>query len=429
MAAAVELARAGQKVVVFEAAKELGGRARLVRAHTHAIDNGQHILLGAYAQTLELLRVVHGDECEARLLLRRPLHLEQPGCFRFSAPRLPAPFHLAVALARARGLTLSARIATVAFMHRLQRGGYRCAASLTAGDLLAGQPEAAVRLLWNPLCLAALNTPVNRASAQIFLNVLQAAFANNARDSDLLLPIVDLSTLFPQAAADWLRARGSEVGTGQRASHVMLSPSGVRLQVGGVERDFGAAIIAVGPHQYSRLFAPAYVQDRGAIGDVLSKLAHFAYEPISTVYLRYRRALSLPQAMLKLDDAPGQWVFDRGQLGGLQGLAAVVISTGLAPDMRQHLELTRAVAAQLARFWPGLPTPEWTQVITEQRASYACVPALDRPSPGRLADGLYLAGDYTDPEFPATLEAATRSGVRAARAALMEHAMPAVPPT
>jgi squalene-associated FAD-dependent desaturase len=419
MAAAVELVRGGRRVVVFESARELGGRARRVRAHDHVLDNGQHLLLGAYAQTLALLNTVHGAGSESKFLQRRPLHLEQLNAFRFAAPRLPAPVHLAIALACAKGLDWRARLTTVAFMQRLRRDRFRCAASMSTAELLQDQPESAVRLLWTPLCLAALNTPVEAASAQIFLNVLRAAFDNRSSDSDLLLPIVDLSALFPQAAADWLASRGSEVRTQQRVSQVSIESDGVRVLASNLDMLFERALIAVGPHQFASLFGAAAPVD--AIGSTMAKLARFAYEPISTVYLRYPRALSLPQPMLKLDNDPGQWIFDRGQLGGEAGLAAVVISTDVPASLRDHSALTQAIEKQLARSWPTLGLPMWTQVITEQRASYACVAELDRPAAGRLAPRLYLAGDYTDEEFPATLEAATRSGVRAAQAILREH--------
>jgi predicted NAD/FAD-dependent oxidoreductase len=125
--------------------------------------------------------------------------------------------------------------------------------------------------------------------------------------------------------------------------------------------------------------------------------------------------------MLKLDGDPGQWVFDRGQLGGPPGLAAVVISTDVVAARIEHDALERAIDAQLRRVVPQLPRPAWSQTIAERRATYACVAGLARPAPGALEKRLYLAGDYTDPEFPATLEAATRSGVAAARQILAAH--------
>lgn len=415
MAAAVTLVGAGRKVVVLETAKTLGGRARRVETHGHAIDNGQHILLGAYAQTLALLHTVHGDG-DARVLLRTRLHLEQPGSFRLSAPRLPAPLHLGLALLRARGLDLRARIATVDFVRRLKRQDFRCDPLLTVAGLLAGEPRSAVRLLWEPLCIAALNTPVAAASAQIYLNVLRAAFARTARDSDLLLPVVDLSTLFPEPAAAWLARHGSEVRMECRVDRVVPGETGVRIEARGADHAFAAAVIAVAPHQFSGLFGAD--APHGMLASAMADIARFAYEPICTVYLRFPRRLSLSRPLLKLDDAPGQWVFDREQLGGPSGLAAVVISTDLPGPKHDHASLAREVEAQLKRFWPDLPRPEWNQVITEQRATYACVAGLARPLSGTLGHNLYLAGDYTDAEFPGTIEAAVRSGVRAAQALL-----------
>ena len=153
----------------------------------------------------------------------------------------------------------------------------------------------------------------------------------------------------------------------------------------------------------------------------LDQVATFAYEPIRTTYLQYGRALGLPQPMLKLDNDPGQWLFDRGQFGGAPGLAAVVISTDVAAARIDHDSLAHAIDAQLRRRAPDLPPPVWSQTIAERRATYACTADLARPAPGPLERRLYLAGDYTDPEFPATLEAATRSGVAAARQLLAAH--------
>ena len=177
------------------------------------------------------------------------------------------------------------------------------------------------------------------------------------------------------------------------------------------EERFAAAIIAVGPHQLAHVLAPSASSPTTA---ALAQVATFAYEPIRTTYLQYGRPLGLPQPMLKLDGDPGQWIIDRGQLGGAPGLAAVVISTDVAAARIDHDALARAIDAQLRRRAPDLPMPAWSQTIAERRATYACVAGLARPESGPLEKRLYLAGDYTDAEFPSTLEAATRSGVAAA---------------
>ena len=110
LAAAIELVRAGAAVAIFEANRTPGGRARRVEYRGAPLDNGQHLLLGAYRETLALMREVGVPD---RALLRPPLALHFPGRFSMQAPRLPAPLHLAVALARAQGLSSEDRWAAM----------------------------------------------------------------------------------------------------------------------------------------------------------------------------------------------------------------------------------------------------------------------------------------------------------------------------
>jgi squalene-associated FAD-dependent desaturase len=412
-AAAVTLAEAGKQVTVFESASTLGGRARRVDFHSASVDNGAHILLGAYQHLLALLHRVHGQGAERELLLRRRLVVEQPGVFRLRAPTLPAPWHLVAALLTMRGVARGDRLASIAFARRVARSGFRCAADLSVDALLADQPPAVVRLLWEPLCLAALNTPIARASAQTFLNVLRYAFAHRRADCDLLLPRVDLSALFPEPAAGLVCHRGGEVRSGVAVTALTQRGDNIELTVGYATERFDAVVVAVGPHQLARLLGT--LDDTA---DTVQRIAGFAFEPITTAYLRYPVALRAPLPMLKLDGAPGQWLFDREALDGTRGLAAVVISTELQGERLTHPALATAIDAQLRRVMPHLPEPESSQVIAERRATYACTPALSRPGPGMLLPRVALAGDYTDSELPATLEAAVRSGVIAARALL-----------
>jgi squalene-associated FAD-dependent desaturase len=415
LAAAVTLAGAGRRVTIFESAPALGGRARRVDVDAVTIDNGQHILLGAYHQTLALLQIVHRTGAERDLVRRQRLYVEEPGGFCFRTPPLPAPWHALTALLTMRGVALADRLATVAFVQRLRRTRFRGGAQLTVAALLADQPREVVRKLWEPLCIAALNTPTHRASAQIFLNTIRATFAENARHSDLLLPLVDLSALFPNAAARYVIERGGQICIGRSVTGIALRDDAIELTSGIGSDRYAACVIAVGPHQLEALLSNVHTPQ---VGVALGAVAAFAYEPIRTVYLRYPVTPPLSRPMLKLDGRPGQWLFDRGQLGGEPGLVAAVISTDVSEARTDHPSLARAIDAQIRLKLPVLAEPIWSQVIAERRATYACVAGLVRPLPGRLGPRLYLAGDYTDPELPATLEAATRSGVSAARSLL-----------
>ena len=213
-AAAVTLTQSGHQVSLFESAKTLGGRARGVEIHQHTVDNGQHILLGAYQQSLKLIKAVGIDLNAA--FLRLPLQMiypENDDGMHFVAPRLPAPLHLLVALWRATGLRREDKLALARFSSAARWMRWKLNTDCTVTELLQRfeQTDRLCCLMWNPLCIAALNTPAERASAQVFLNVLRDSLGANRAASDMLLPRLNLTALFPQKAAEFIQSRGAEV--------------------------------------------------------------------------------------------------------------------------------------------------------------------------------------------------------------------------
>jgi squalene-associated FAD-dependent desaturase len=290
--------------------------------------------------------------------------------------------------------------------------GWRLHQDCSVSELLQRFEQTArlTRLMWRPLCIAALNTPPERASAQVFLNVLRDSLGARRAASDMLLPRADLSMLFPQSAAAYLQAHGGRVELGAAVDALHRQDGGWLLR--GERHD--AVLLAVQPAQAAALV-------RGL--DPVPPLPVFEYEPITTVYLQYESGIRLPQPMLALlDDAEagrhGQFLFDRGQLcADDAGLLAVVVSAAGAALAAGRDALPGLVSAQLASdlAMPALQTPLWTRVISEKRATFACTPGLLRPDNDIGISGLALAGDYTASDYPATLESAVRSGVRAAR--------------
>jgi squalene-associated FAD-dependent desaturase len=409
MAAATEIARAGLPVTVFEAARILGGRARRVETGVARLDNGLHILLGAYRETLRLIEHVK-EPGEPAGLLRLPLQLTIHPGFRLRAPHLIAPLHLLAALLGARGLRLGERIAALRFMAWAQRNAFRLAQDSTVSSLLSArkQPHAVSRYLWNPLCVSALNTPPEEASAQMFLNVLRDSFSGQRGDSDLLLPMLDFSTLFPERAARYVETHGGSVHTGLPVDGFRRTENGFELTASS-ER-YTHAIVAVSPYRAAALLAP-----HAQLAPLVRLIDQLTYRPIYSVYLQYAPEVRLPFAMGGLEARYTQWVFDRGQLCGQGGMIGVVISSSGAHQALAHDDLARAVSAELSENFPALGKPNWHQVIAEKRATFSCIPQLTRPANVTPMDGLYLAGDYTASDYPATIESAVRSGVNAAR--------------
>jgi squalene-associated FAD-dependent desaturase len=412
LAAAVTLAEAGVAATVFEASRTLGGRARRVEHNGVALDNGLHILIGAYRETLRLMRTVSGTQERDPGLLRLRLDLHFPRRFRLRTPWLPAPLHLVAGLMGADGLTMSERLRAARFMARLRAMGFRLQQDISVAALLARfrESDAACRYLWEPLCVSALNTTPEVASAQVFLNVLRDSLNGRREDSELLLPTRDLSALFPEPAAQFVRAAGGEVRVGCAAEGVRAAGAGFALRSAAGEEPFDRVVCALPPFRVAEVLAAL-----PALSSTVAAIEALRYEPIYSVYLQYPPGTHLLQAMLGFDGGFAQWAFDRGRLCGQDGLIGVVISArGRHLEMDQAA-LATAVQSEIAFMFPRMGVPLWTRVIAEKRGTFACTVGVSRPAQRTPVAGLYLAGDYTASPYPATLEAAVRSGVACAR--------------
>jgi len=415
MAAAVALVEQGIAVTVFESARQLGGRARGVEYQNTQLDNGQHLLLGCYHQCLKLIEQVGGD-LEADFL-RLPLQLDLHGHFSLQAPRLPAPLHLLVALLRAAGLSWTERLSAARFMLRLRQMDFQLSGDMTVAGLLALNKQSAtlVAKLWEPLCIAALNTPIAKASAQVLLNVLRDALNQQRADSDMLLPRLDFTALFPARAGRYVRKHGGHVLTSCGVESLIPLDNGMEITTKRGKLFFSHVICATSPTVAASLLRPF-----AELGATVAQIDSIEHQPIYTLYLQYPAAVRLPHTMLGLHQRYSQWLFDRGQIAGQHGLIASVISAeGLHQELSQH-ELAQRVISELCEELGIMVQPLWYRVIAEKRATFACTPDLQRPDQQTALPRLLLAGDYTAGDYPATLEGAVLSGLRCA-ALLRKH--------
>jgi hydroxysqualene dehydroxylase len=418
-AASVELVRRGHHVTLYEASRNLGGRARRVQIAQTALDNGQHILLAAYTQSLNLMREVGISLDDA--VLRLPLQMRYPAFddgMDFVAARLPAPLHLAIATICAKGLRAEDKLALARFSSAARWMGWQLNQDCSVSELLDrfDQTDRLVRLMWRPLCIAALTTPPERASARVFLNVLRDSLGARRAASDMLLPRTDLTALFPEFAARYLERHRGRVLLGVSVQAIQRTTNAWQIEAGSQtagNTSFDGIVIATSPWQ-----AAALMRDKVDT----SGLDALQHEPISTCYLQYSPQLRLPSPFFALAESPeqnkwAQFVFDRGQLQSSQaGLLAAVISSSQEAILGGHDALAASIASQLAQAFGilELAHPRWSKVITEKRAGFACTPELARPHNDIGLNGIVLAGDYTAGEYPATLEGAARSGVNAA---------------
>lgn len=413
LATAVSLARANIPVNLYESARQIGGRARRVAFENQTIDNGQHLLVGAYRETVAVMQTAGVDIDE--VLLRQPLQLisrfPNGNTVALKAPNLPAPLHLLWSLLTAQGLPLKDRWCATRLGLKLKLGNLDLEQDITVSEMLRQQqqPASLCAALWNPLCLAIMNTHPDEASAQVYLRVLTDAFLHQRQDSDLLFARTDLSSVFPDPAVNYIEQQSGQIHLGQRVTGLeihnrQLTGIWVNNQLQPAEQ----VVLAIPPHAVISLLQP-----HSELAPLTKMLQQFKYEPICTVYLQYPETIGLPLPMLGLLGTVGQWAFDR-RFCGQAGLIAVVISAH-GPHMDwPNSELINVISNELAGLFPSWPQPHGAQVIREKRATFACRANINqhRPANRTAIDGLWLAGDFTRTGYPATLEGAVRSGVQ-----------------
>ena len=404
LAAAVRAVQAGHRVTVYEMAGRVGGRARSLGPGKDALDNGQHILIGAYSRTLDLMRTVGVDP--ERVLMRQPLKLQFADGRSFALPAGPQALAFVRAVWACSSWNAGERWAVLRWAAGLALRGFGCAPHLSVDDLCKALPPAVRAMLVDPLCVAALNTPAPQASAQVLLRVLKDALLGGPGSADLLLPRAGLDDVLPTAAQAWLLQRGAHLHLGTRVEQ--LEADAQACLVNGTAYD--AAVLACPSATAAKLAAPVNA-------DWASTCAALPYEPIITVLLQCDGA-RLPAAMTALvEDAtsPAQFAFDHGALGWVPGRFAFVVSGASAWVERGLTATAEAVLAQAQGCMPigTWPTPPTVlRVLAEKRATFRCVPGLARPR-ARVHARVVAAGDHVAGPYPSTLEGAVRSGEQA----------------
>jgi hypothetical protein len=438
LGAAISAIDQGHQVTVLEASRHWGGRARSLNLSGcgHPLDNGQHILIGAYTHTLGLMErlgiplqdVLYRQPLDLRFADGSGLHV--PGW----AQGFGAHMGLLAAVARAAGWRFGDKWQFLSTASRWYRQGFSCRPKVTVEQLTSDLPPVVMDQLIEPLCLAALNTPIKVASGQVFLTVLRDALLGQGykpfKASDLLLPRVDLGQLLPQAATQWLVAQGSEIHIAHRVT--------------GLERHHRDWLVHTAQQSFSAqqvvLACPALDAARlvESINPQWAAQAHqLQHTAIGTVYVRGRPTQYWPHPMLALQSrsvkAPAQFAFNRSRLFETpietteseqeETHSLSPIEVAAAPQSSQQIWALVASDAQMsanqlqsACMWQaheqlGLSDLEAINTVVEKRATFACTAGLKRPS-SHISMGLFAAADYIENPYPATLEGALRNSFR-----------------
>lgn len=426
LAAATALAERGARVLVLEARGQLGGRATafLDRASGEYVDNGQHVLLGCYHETLAYLARVGASEA-VRFEPSLAFSCVDPAgrLSRLECPTWRAPWHLAGGLLRWRALGWADRLAAMKMLGPLraarravQTGTLPAERGETVAQWLArhGQTRRLVTLLWEPLAVAALNQPIDQADAASFERVLAQVFGDDPADARLGVPAAPLHQVFGEPARAYIEQRGGMVKVdalsrvvlaGDRIGYVDSRDTSIRAE---------AVVVAV---PWFGLAGVLRGHEQGPLKDLVARESARGSSSIVSVNLWFDRG-ALPAPFVGLPGRNFHWMFDKRWAFGESASHMTLVASGADAVLRRSNEELAELAIEEAH--AAIPElrrarVERVRVVREPNATFALTAGQPPRSGNRTGvRGLFLAGDWTDTGLPATIEGAILSGHRAA---------------
>ena len=434
LSAASALTARGARVLVLEARPGLGGRATAFTdpATGERVDNGQHILMGCYGETLRFLdRIGAGDRVRWQTGLRLTMVDLDGRQSTLALPSLPAPLHLLAGVLAWDALKWSERLSVLKmgaaihpaaarrsshdpdpFSHREEAGFSR---PETVREWLKrhGQADRLCQLFWEPLALAALNQSIDQAEASIFVRVLARVFGPDPSCAALVLPAVPLDELYAVPARQWIEARGGEVRVNAPA-RVAVEGGRVRGVLVRDERIDAPVVISSVPWFALRAL---FDEPPPQLAGTLANAAALGSLPIVTVNLWFDEPV-LSEPLVGLPGRNFQWFFDRRAIIGGHAAHLSAISSGAEALVVQSNDILVAIAlGELREAIPAARTARLRKglAVREKRSTFSLAPGSPpRPQTRTAIDGLLLAGDWIETGLPATIESAVVSGHRAA---------------
>lgn len=426
LAAAVELAAAGASVALAERSPRLGGRCYSYRDEKTGdlVDNGQHVLIGAYRNTLRYLDLIgtrHLLKEQSRLLL--PLYHPQRGFGAFRMAPLPKPLDVTLAMLKFDFLSVRDRRGLLRAGLELQKwdgGVSERLSTMTVDQWLdtLGQSEEAKRCLWYPISISMMNEHPSKASAFLFAASLRQAFLGKKSDAAMLIPRTGQTDLYVSGAEGLLRRNNAKVFLNCEVRGIDVAgakATGVTLKNGKKIR--APVIISAVPYFALSRMLPTGLRNHPSV----AHLNRILSSPIVSIHLWFDRPF-METEYLGVIGKRLQWIFNRRRIFGDEsrrdshvsavisaaydyaGLAKEAIIAIALQDIRQIFPVSRR-----AKLLHGV-------VIKEKRATFSPTNEIEalRPEPETIIRNFYLAGDWTKTGLPATIEGAVFSGFRAA---------------
>jgi squalene-associated FAD-dependent desaturase len=427
LSAAIDLASRGCPVTVLEQKPMPGGRAYSFKdvETGDMVDNGQHVLIAGYHHTMHMLeRIGTAHLLRVQSQPRLRFHHPDRGFRSLVFPRLRPPWNFLAGILSGNLLPFRDRLRLLKagrVLMQPEKALQRMVGDHTIDEWLkaAGQSNECRRSFWEPLAVAIMNERTETASALVFARSLRKAFFGHWRNASLALPSVGLSELYVDGALNYIALRGGRVLCGADVTELLFDGdhvAGVRLK-SGVDVECTAVILAVPPYRLSALLPAWLRQDKR-----IAAMESIPSSPIVSIHLWFAHEV-MSEEFVGLIGRRVHWVFNKRKINGGKGRGghiSAVISAAHDVVGLSNEELIRIAMEDLRGVYPDMPErPVHHVIVREKRATYSSRPDIELLRPGAVTPcpNLFLAGDYTDTGYPATIEGAIISGERAASCA------------
>ena len=420
LAAATALAPRGFRVTLLESRNRLGGRASSFNdsATGQLVDTCQHVSMGCctnlahFCKTLGIDRWMQPQPCLYFMTPDRRVS-------RFRADRWPAPLHLLRSFAGAHYLSFGEKLRVAWGLIQLQRHDPDDDSPFQDWLARHRQTPRIVDRFWGLVLVSALNETPDRIGMRYARKVFVDGFLTHPRGFEVEIPTVPLGRLYGDELIGWLRQHQIDLRLQCGVREVAIQ--GNQLTSLALRNDQVVTadwcVAAVPFTRLLDLLPGAVVEAHPAFAN----LRNLETSPITSVHVWFdRSATELPHIVLL--GSIGHWVFNRGEVAPGEWYLQVVVSAARQFRGLGHEEVERCVLGELRQLLPQLQDAKLlrARVVTEHAATFSAVPGVDRWRPAQASpiENLFLAGDWTNTGWPATMEGAVRSGYLAAEALL-----------
>jgi len=411
LSSAAFLSSSGYIVQLLEASPKLGGRAYSFpdnKTNT-VLDNGQHILMGCYKETLNFLKLIGAEK---NLLYQNKLEIifikENYQLVPFKSISLFYPLNLLFGMLKFKAVSFANRLKLLKVLLKLPFYSPKKLSRMTVYDWLIkeDQDDQVMEAFWNILVIGALNTNIKNASAKMFVDILKEIFLNGNFAATIVIPKYGLSETYCEPAKSFIERNGGSINLSSQVTELIFSGTNIEKVVTTekVYDDFDFVISAIPHYALEKIIANEFILNNPGL----------SYSSILNIHI-WLKENPITKNFYGLIGSPVHWIFNKGTHLNL------VISDADHLIKKDDDELFEMVCSELKNY-VNLDKDMITsyKVIKEKRATF--VPSNEiinkRPSQQTAIKNFILAGDWVDTGLPATIESAVKSGKVAADLAM-----------